>query len=243
LCPPSRGGQRRRVGIGAHDANLSHFFRLGSAVRRGGAPQGRRPCTWSTTSCPRCPVRSARNRMQPERERGRARAFGCVWRMRLDGTLAGGGGNGGPTTGGEGDGVWYGKTAIKSCARLDYATAQDMIDGRVGDGKGRPDEALRPKSRRLTGGRTADEVASDARQMHGPQRDEARIPARGGRGNIRAVRAVPDQRLKQPGRGVHAPRQLPPGAAPGNARPQTGAAPPSAPPPRSRGGCRRWLTS
>jgi hypothetical protein len=181
--------------------------------------------------------------MQPEQECGRACAFGCVWRMRLDGMRAGGGGNGGPTTRGEGGGVWYGKTAIKLCARLNYATAQNMIDGRVGVGKGWRDEALRPKSRQPMGECTANKVALDPRQMNGPQRDEARVPAWGGWGNDRAVWAVTNPQLKQPGQGVHAPCQLPCGAAPGNARPQTGAAPPSAPPPCLWGGCRRWSTS
>jgi hypothetical protein len=101
--------------------------------------------------------------------------------------LAGGGGNGGPVTGGEGDGVWYSKMEIKLCTQLENATVQDMIDGRVGVSKGRPDKALRPKSRRPTGGRTADMVASDVQKMHGPQQDKAHIPARGGRGNVRAV--------------------------------------------------------
>ena len=130
--------------------------------------------------------------MQPKQECGKARAFGCIWRMRLDGTLAGGKGNGSPTTGGEGDSVWYSKTAIKLCTRLDYAGAQDVIDGRVGIGKGRLNEALWPKSRRPKGGPTANKVMLDVQPMHGPQQDEARIPAWGGRGNVPAVRAVPN---------------------------------------------------
>eukprot|EP00606_Chrysophyceae_sp_TOSAG23-5_P000154 GSChrysophyteH2.ASY1.ANO1.1106.1 assembled CDS len=44
-------------------------------------------------------------------------AFSCIWRMNADGTLV--------------DGVppWYGKTIIRSCAKLDYPTAQRMIEG------------------------------------------------------------------------------------------------------------------
>jgi hypothetical protein len=51
---------------------------------------------------PCCPVCYARNYMQPEQEHGKALSFGCVWRMRLNRMLAGGGRNGGPMTRGRG---------------------------------------------------------------------------------------------------------------------------------------------
>ena len=44
-------------------------------------------------------------------------AFSCIWRMHSNGTLAD-------------DEPWFGKTIIRSCAKLDYPTAQRMIDGK-----------------------------------------------------------------------------------------------------------------
>ena len=45
--------------------------------------------------------------------------------------------------------VWYGRTVIKSCSRLDYATAQNIIDRKVANGEkvGDIDEKLWPRSR------------------------------------------------------------------------------------------------
>ncbi|CAM9111310.1 unnamed protein product, partial [Ectocarpus fasciculatus] len=43
-------------------------------------------------------------------------AFSCIWNMNADGTLCN-------------TPVWFGKTVIRSCAKLDYATAQRMVDG------------------------------------------------------------------------------------------------------------------
>lgn len=43
-------------------------------------------------------------------------AFSVVWRMKKDGTLP------------EGERAWYGRSVIRSCAKLDYATAQRLVD-------------------------------------------------------------------------------------------------------------------
>jgi DIS3-like exonuclease 2 len=95
-------------------------------------------------------------------------AFSCVWTMNKDGTLAGGGYGGGGSQRQQAQDVWYGRTVIKSCARLDYATAQNIIDNKIA--KGEPesaiDEALWPASRRPTGGHTIEQVAGDVRLMH-----------------------------------------------------------------------------
>ncbi|KAL3816226.1 hypothetical protein ACHAXA_002172 [Cyclostephanos tholiformis] len=148
------------VEIGVHIADVSHFLRPGTAVDEEAL---RRATTVYLVNDvipmlprPLCEVACSLN------ENVERLAFSCVWRMRLDGTLAGGG-SGSMT--GKSD-VWYGKTVIKSCARLDYATAQNIIDGKVGIGEVRPDEALWPKSRQPTGGHTTNEVASDVRLMH-----------------------------------------------------------------------------
>lgn len=65
--------------------------------------------------------------------------------------------------------IWYGRTVIRSCARLDYSTAQNIIDGKVATGEtaNEMDEALWPPSRRPDGQlHTIDQVAADVRLMH-----------------------------------------------------------------------------
>jgi DIS3-like exonuclease 2 len=81
-------------------------------------------------------------------------AFSCIWRMNKDGSLV------------KGHEVWYGRTVIKSCARLDYATAQNIIDRKVAIGENEVSEECWPASRRPTGKHTIDEVAADVRLMH-----------------------------------------------------------------------------
>jgi len=92
-------------------------------------------------------------------------AFSCVWVMNRDGTLVGDDSNTGLE---KPKNIWYGRSVIKSCARLDYATAQNIIDRKVAkDGTGEEeDEALWPVARRPTGGHTMEEVAKDVRLMH-----------------------------------------------------------------------------
>ncbi len=48
-------------------------------------------------------------------------AFSCIWRMNADGSL----------NTSAGSKPWFGKTIIRSCAKLDYPTAQRMIDGEI----------------------------------------------------------------------------------------------------------------
>lgn len=43
-------------------------------------------------------------------------AFSCIWKMNADGSLVD-------------EEPWYGRTVIRSCSKLDYVTAQRMIDG------------------------------------------------------------------------------------------------------------------
>lgn len=43
-------------------------------------------------------------------------AFSVVWAMRTDGTLP------------EDGAVWFGRSVIRSCAKLDYGTAQKLAD-------------------------------------------------------------------------------------------------------------------
>ena len=46
-------------------------------------------------------------------------AFSCIWKMNADGTLV------------AGDEPYFGRTVIRSCAKLDYPTAQRMVDGLI----------------------------------------------------------------------------------------------------------------
>jgi exoribonuclease R len=152
-----------RVEIGVHIADVSYFVRPGTAVDQ--------EAQWRSTTVylvdrtvpmlprPLCEVACSLN------ENVERLAFSCVWRMNMDGTL-----RSKQTSKNEekADNVWYGRTVIKSCARLDYATAQNIIDGKVATGE--PSSAINeefwPLSRRPTGGHTIDEVAADVRLMH-----------------------------------------------------------------------------
>lgn len=52
--------------------------------------------------------------LNPDKDR---LAFSCIFRLTADGSLV------------EGHKPWFGRTVIRSCAKLDYATAQRMVDG------------------------------------------------------------------------------------------------------------------
>ncbi|CAI5702817.1 unnamed protein product [Peronospora effusa] len=54
--------------------------------------------------------------LQPQVDR---LAFSVVWQMNLDGTLV------------EGVEPWFGKSIIRSCCKLDYGSAQKMLDGSI----------------------------------------------------------------------------------------------------------------
>lgn len=45
-------------------------------------------------------------------------AFSCIWKMNADGTRVD-------------EPAWFGRTVIRSCCKLDYQTAQRMIDGSI----------------------------------------------------------------------------------------------------------------
>jgi hypothetical protein len=52
--------------------------------------------------------------LNPDKDR---LAFSCIFRISADGSLV------------EGHKPWFGRTVIRSCAKLDYSTAQRMVDG------------------------------------------------------------------------------------------------------------------
>jgi DIS3-like exonuclease 2 len=151
----------REVEIGVHIADVSHFVKSGSSVDTEAL---RRATTVYLVNDvipmlprPLCEIACSLN------ENVERLAFSCVWTMKLDGTLVGG--TDGTSSGGNSN-VWYGRTVIKSCARLDYATAQNIIDRKVATGEKRADTKYWPTSRQPTGGHTIDDVASDVRLLH-----------------------------------------------------------------------------
>jgi exoribonuclease R len=89
-------------------------------------------------------------------------AFSCVWKMRGDGTLVD-------------EKPWFGRSVIRSCAKLDYPTAQRMIDGDIPhtpDSGADPDIFLATlpeevwERRRRPLGQAAWALCSDVRALH-----------------------------------------------------------------------------
>lgn len=141
-----------QIELGVHIADVSHFVQPNSKIDL----EAQRRCTTVylvdrvIPMLPRalCEIACSLN------EDVERLAFSCVWRMNKDGSLA------------KGHEVWYGRSVIKSCARLDYATAQNIIDRVVATGEKEVDESLWPKSRLPSGEHTIDQVAADVRLMH-----------------------------------------------------------------------------
>lgn len=141
-----------QIEIGVHIADVSFFIPPNSSVDI----EAQRRCTTvylvdrTIPMLPRplCEIACSLN------ENVERLAFSCVWKMNRDGSLV------------KGETPWYGRTVIKSCARLDYATAQNIIENKVAFGENMLDEELWPKSRRPTGKHTIDQVAADVRLMN-----------------------------------------------------------------------------
>ncbi|CAJ1960111.1 unnamed protein product [Cylindrotheca closterium] len=142
-----------QVELGVHIADVSYFMEPDSLLD----VEAQRRCTTvylvdrviPMLPRPLCEIACSLN------ENVERLAFSCVWRMNKDGSVV------------KGHKVWYGRTVIKSCARLDYATAQNIIDNKVAAHENAEiEEELWPKSRRPTGGHTIEEVAGDVRLMN-----------------------------------------------------------------------------
>mmetsp|Transcript_5408 Transcript_5408/g.10304 ORF Transcript_5408/g.10304 Transcript_5408/m.10304 type:complete len:903 (+) Transcript_5408:57-2765(+) len=63
--------------------------------------------------------------------------------------------------------VWYGRGVIRSKCRLDYRTAQNIIEGKCGNGSDVEDDEYWPLDRRPVDGATREDVARSVRLMHG----------------------------------------------------------------------------
>jgi len=155
-----------RVEVGVHIADVSHFVAPDTAVD---LEASRRATTVYLVDRtipmlprPLCEIACSLN------ENVERLAFSCVWKMNMDGTMMKGKSSQKGKQKKKDDEVWYGRTVIKSCARLDYATAQNIIEGKIASGEKVEDldDNLWPQSRRPTGGHTIDDVAGDVRLMH-----------------------------------------------------------------------------
>lgn len=148
------------IEVGVHIADVSFFVRPGTDVDEEAI---RRATTVylvdrSIPMLPRplCEVACSLN------ENVERLAFSCVWRMNRDGTLR-------LKKNSSEEDVWYGRTVIRSCARLDYSTAQNIIENKVaisGKEESSMDDALWPQSRRPTGDHSIAQVAADVRLMN-----------------------------------------------------------------------------
>ena len=141
-----------QVECGVHIADVSYFVQPGSPTDR--EAQRRSTTVYLVDRTipmlprPLCEVACSLN------ENVERLAFSCVWKMNMDGTMV------------KNAPIWYGRTVIRSCARLDYSTAQNIIDGKAGDCRGSIAEEVWPTSRRPTGGHTLKQVADDVLLLH-----------------------------------------------------------------------------
>ena len=153
------------VEIGVHIADVSYFLQPGTALD---AEAARRATSVYLVQkvVPMLPPMLCEHlcSLNPNVDR---LTFSCVFRMEKDGTLS------------SRHEPWFGRSVIRSCAKLDYATAQRMVDGLVpskpseGGEEGGEDAFLRelPESvweaaRRPRGGHSALSCCRDVRLMH-----------------------------------------------------------------------------
>jgi DIS3-like exonuclease 2 len=139
--------------IGVHIADVSYFVRPGN-------PLDVEASIRATTvylvqkSLPMLPRLLSENlcSLNPNVDR---LAYSCIWTMNRKGEMV------------EKE-PWYGRTIIRSCCKLDYGLAQDMIDKTVlpaDAAEGNAGEAW-PVDRRPTGGHTPEQVIADVKNLH-----------------------------------------------------------------------------
>ncbi|CAI5715116.1 unnamed protein product [Hyaloperonospora brassicae] len=108
---------RTKFEIGVHIADVTHFIEHNSLLDR--EARSRATSVYlANRVLPMLPRILCEKlcSLQPQVDR---LAFSVVWQMNLDGTLV--------------DGVdpWFGKSVIRSCCKLDYGSAQKMLDGAI----------------------------------------------------------------------------------------------------------------
>ena len=153
------------VELGVHIADVSYFVRPDTALDREAAERATSVYLVQRVlpMLPRLLCESLCS-LNPGVDR---LAFSCIWRMTREGDLVG-------------DAPWVGRTVIRSCAKLDYGTAQKLIDGALeldeeGHVKAAPDgegvvdgipEDVWPAERRPSDGVDPGAVVSDVQLMN-----------------------------------------------------------------------------
>lgn len=104
------------VEIGVHIADVTYFIRPDSDLDR----EARRRATTVylvQKAIPMLPPLLCEElcSLNPQVDR---LTYSCFWRMNVDGTLVD-------------EPAWFGRTIIRSCCKLDYQTAQNMIEGLI----------------------------------------------------------------------------------------------------------------
>lgn len=103
--------------IGVHIADVTHFIEYNSLLDK--EAQSRATSVYLPNRVlpmlPRILCEKLCS-LQPQVDR---LAFSVVWQMNIDGTLV------------EGVEPWFGKSIIRSCCKLDYGSAQKMLDGTI----------------------------------------------------------------------------------------------------------------
>jgi len=142
--------------IGVHIADVSYFVRPGNALDKEASIR-------ATTvylvqkSLPMLPRLLSENlcSLNPNADR---LAYSCIWTMNEKGEMVD-------------KAPWYGRTIIRTCCRLDYANAQDMIDDKIkaSDAYVEDDGVHRvkwPVNRRPQDGHKPEDVIQDVKIMH-----------------------------------------------------------------------------
>ncbi|GAB9467327.1 Dis3-like exonuclease 2 [Globisporangium polare] len=111
--------ERTKFEIGVHIADVTHFIETGSLLDK--KAQDRATSVYLVNRVlpmlPRVLCEKLCS-LQPQVDR---LAFSVVWQMNADGTLV------------DGCEPWFGKSIIRSCCKLDYGSAQRMLDGSITD--------------------------------------------------------------------------------------------------------------
>lgn len=137
--------------IGVHIADVSYFVRKGTALDREAGTR----CTsvyLVQRVIPMLPPLLCEQlcSLNPGVER---LAFSVIWKMKADGSMV------------AGDRPWYGRTVIKSCCKLDYGTAQKMLDGTIKESDVDIDAEKWALDRRPSDGHSIADVVRDVKAL------------------------------------------------------------------------------
>lgn len=107
-------------------------------------------------------------------------AFSCVWVMNPDGTLS------------QDHDVWYGRSVIKSCARLDYKTAQNLIEKKEAGDFGNLTEEIWPIARRPVPGspHTLKQISDDVNLLNRIAKERRKLRFENGALTLNGVKLV-----------------------------------------------------